>query len=190
MVDNNNKTGRGCRSFTSEKEIEEIFRKKRNVHPYGRHTPKERDLHRRKCTRSHGKRGPGDSVIHVNVKVSLSNSWKHLFFHRAYRSEHDRNVMKTIFIISICRQFMFEKKLIHILTETEQLSISMLLFYHGLFLIKPFVNDILAFQFFDYVRVCIVVKSSKDVESVIGHAIGKNLTKLEKGLIFLRENVK
>nr|CAI5849745.1 unnamed protein product [Callosobruchus analis] len=34
MVDNNNKTGRGCRSFTNEKEVKEMFGKKRNVQSY------------------------------------------------------------------------------------------------------------------------------------------------------------
>nr|CAI5830922.1 unnamed protein product [Callosobruchus analis] len=33
MVDNNNKTGRGRKSFTYEKEMEDIFGKKRNFYP-------------------------------------------------------------------------------------------------------------------------------------------------------------
>nr|CAI5851733.1 unnamed protein product [Callosobruchus analis] len=33
MVDHNNNTGGGRRSYTYEKEIEDVFGKKRNVHP-------------------------------------------------------------------------------------------------------------------------------------------------------------
>nr|CAI5854409.1 unnamed protein product [Callosobruchus analis] len=67
MVDNNNKTGRGRRSFTFEKETAKFLDRREIstqicywIRPYYNQFPNERDLHRRKCTGSHGKRGFGD----------------------------------------------------------------------------------------------------------------------------------